>query len=94
MCGIAGAVATRPGARVSRERLERISCLLAHRGPDAHGTWAAPSGRAALAHRRLSVIDLATGQTIHHDKAYCKGNGKLYHMPLRVTIRSSVPLDG
>jgi asparagine synthase (glutamine-hydrolysing) len=62
MCGIAGAVATRPGAMVSRERLERISCLLAHRGPDAHGTWAAPSGRAALAHRRLSVIDLATGQ--------------------------------
>ena len=62
MCGIAGAVATRPGATVSRERLERISCLLAHRGPDAHGTWAAPSGRAALAHRRLSVIDLATGQ--------------------------------
>jgi asparagine synthase (glutamine-hydrolysing) len=62
MCGIAGAIATRPGATVSRERLERISCLLAHRGPDAHGTWAAPSGRAALAHRRLSVIDLATGQ--------------------------------
>ena len=37
-------------------------------------------------------IDAVTGQTIHHDKAYCKGNGKLYHIPLRFTIRSSVPL--
>jgi hypothetical protein len=32
------------------------------------------------------------GQTIHHDKAFCKGNGKLYHMPLRFTIISSTPL--
>jgi hypothetical protein len=34
-------------------------------------------------------IDAVTGQTIHHDKAYCRGNGKLYHIPLRFTIRSS-----
>ena len=38
-------------------------------------------------------IDAVTGQTIHHDKAYCKGNGKLYHIPLRFTIKSSVPLS-
>ena len=37
-------------------------------------------------------IDALTGQTIHHDKAYCKGNGKLYHIPLHFTIESSVPL--
>jgi hypothetical protein len=37
-------------------------------------------------------IDAITGQTIHHDKAYCRGNGKLYHIPLRFTIRSSRPL--
>jgi hypothetical protein len=36
----------------------------------------------------------ADGNVVHHDKAYCKGNGKLYHMPLRLTIRSSVPLAG
>jgi hypothetical protein len=34
------------------------------------------------------------GNVVHHDKAYCKGNGKLYHMPLRLTIRSSVPFEG
>ena len=38
-------------------------------------------------------IDAVTGHTIHHDKAYCKGNGKLYHIPLHFTIRSSVPLS-
>jgi hypothetical protein len=38
-------------------------------------------------------IDAVTGQTIHHDKAYCKGNGKLYHIPLRFSIRSSVTLS-
>jgi hypothetical protein len=32
------------------------------------------------------------GHVIHHDRAYCKGNGKLYHMPVHFTIKSSVPL--
>jgi hypothetical protein len=32
------------------------------------------------------------GNVVHHDRAYCRGNGKLYHMPLRFTIKSSVPL--
>ena len=61
MCGIAGAVALEPGAAPDRERVERISKLIAHRGPDGHGLWVSPSGRAVLAHRRLSVIDIATG---------------------------------
>jgi hypothetical protein len=34
----------------------------------------------------------AAGDTIHHDKAYCKGNGVLYHVPLRFTIKSSTAL--
>jgi asparagine synthase (glutamine-hydrolysing) len=82
MCGIAGAVALHQGARIDRERLERISCLIAHRGPDAHGYWAAPSGRAALAHRRLSVIDLATGQQPMLDASARVGlvfNGEIYN---------------
>ena len=62
MCGIAGAVALTPDARPDREIVARMSCRLEHRGPDGHGLWVAPSGRACLAHRRLSIIDLATGQ--------------------------------
>jgi len=61
MCGIAGGVAVRGDARVNQERLRRMAALLAHRGPDAEGFWSDPAGRAGLAHRRLSVIDLAGG---------------------------------
>ena len=35
----------------------------------------------------------ANGQVVHHDRAYCKGIGKLYHMPVHFTIKSSVPLS-
>lgn len=35
----------------------------------------------------------ADGNVVHHDRAYCKGNGKLYHMPVHFTIKSSVPLS-
>lgn len=61
MCGIAGAVGLAPGARPEPEAVRRMSQLIAHRGPDGDGLWTSPSGRACLAHRRLSVIDLATG---------------------------------
>lgn len=33
--------------------------VLAHRGPDHAGSWRAPSGRAWLGHRRLSLVDLS-----------------------------------
>ena len=42
-----------PGAR-------RMAETLVHRGPDDHGAWSASGGRVALAHRRLSIIDLST----------------------------------
>jgi hypothetical protein len=61
MCGIAGAVALDPTARPDVTRVQRMSDALVHRGPDGGGLWIAPSGRAILAHRRLSVIDLACG---------------------------------
>jgi asparagine synthase (glutamine-hydrolysing) len=71
-----------PGATPNRDRLKRISQRIAHRGPDADGFWIAPSGRAALAHRRLSVIDLATGQQPMLDTSERVGlvfNGEIYN---------------
>jgi len=35
---------------------------MGHRGPDGEGFWADPSGRAAFAHRRLSIIDIEGGR--------------------------------
>src|SRR2546430_16492028 len=62
MCGIAGGVALQDGARVDRERLCRMAGLMGHRGPDGEGFWVDPSDGAALAHRRLSVIDIEGGR--------------------------------
>src|SRR5262249_53609482 len=60
MCGIAGIVDC--GANVGREALLEIAAAMAeaqaHRGPDDGGVWVDEAGICALAHRRLSIIDL------------------------------------
>jgi len=61
MCGIAGIFATDDRApSPTREELMRMNDALAHRGPDETGVTL--HERAGLAHTRLSIIDLATGQ--------------------------------
>src|SRR5690348_13417841 len=72
MCGIAGAVTLRADARLDRDRLCTMAGLMAHRGPDGDGFWADPQGRVALAHRRLSVIDIAGGH-----QPMCSDDGRL-----------------
>jgi asparagine synthase (glutamine-hydrolysing) len=82
MCGIAGAVSLSPMLRPDRERVRRMSGLIAHRGPDADGSWEAPSGRAVFAHRRLSIIDLESGQQPMLDPTGQIGlvfNGEIYN---------------
>lgn len=56
MCGVLGIVSTR-GRRpsVGREEAARLCEVMAHRGPDGAGAWAAEN--AVFAHRRLAVID-------------------------------------
>ena len=61
MCGIAGAVALREAvAPVPLAVLARMAGALRHRGPDEMGVYR--DARAGLAHTRLSIIDLSTGQ--------------------------------
>lgn len=61
MCGIAGIVALRDGARPpGRDELVRMAGAIHHRGPDEFGVYR--DARAGLAHARLSIIDLTTGQ--------------------------------
>ena len=61
MCGIAGIVSTTSrlgdGAEV---RARAMSDVMPHRGPDESGLHA--DEFAVLAHRRLSIVDLASGQ--------------------------------
>ena len=61
MCGVAGIVALQPNAAPpEREALLRMAGALSHRGPDEVGIHR--DAVAGLAHARLSIIDLATGQ--------------------------------
>ncbi len=56
MCGIAGVVEI-GGSAADAALIERMSSLLAHRGPDASGTVV--EGSVGFAHRRLAIIDLS-----------------------------------
>ena len=59
MCGIAGRFNYAPSHPVDRDVLVAMTDAVSHRGPDASGYFHAPG--VGLGHRRLSIIDLATG---------------------------------
>ncbi len=85
MCGIA-AIA-RPHGKVSEHELQRMANVIAHRGPDDEGVWTSADGTAGLAHRRLSIVDLAHGHqpmsTPDESFVLCF-NGEIYnHAALR-----------
>ena len=60
-----------------------MSDALAHRGPDAAGTWTGPDDaeRVRLGHRRLSIIDLsaAANQPFVKDGLVLVFNGEIYN---------------
>ena len=59
MCGIAGIFAFDPNSpQINRDELGRTSGYIVSRGPDANGSWHTSDNSVALAHRRLSIIDL------------------------------------
>jgi asparagine synthase (glutamine-hydrolysing) len=59
MCGIAALYSENHA--VTSQSLKHAAKALHHRGPDSHGTWLSPDQRVGLAHARLSIIDLTTG---------------------------------
>src|SRR5256714_8610410 len=78
MCGICGVVSANGSA--DPERVARMSATLVHRGPDSSGEFC--DGTAALAARRLSIIDLETGdQPIANEDGtlHVVQNGELYN---------------
>jgi hypothetical protein len=82
-CGTSGTAAIVFSSLLNDGTITGADLVNVHR--DAADTWTITT--------TPDEIDPHTGQTIHHDKAYCKGNGKLYHIPLHFSIRSSVPLS-
>lgn len=60
MCGITGLFDTRGTRETDRAVLSRMNDSQRHRGPDEGSLYTGPG--IGLGHRRLSVIDIATGQ--------------------------------
>ncbi len=90
MCGIAGILSFDPAATVDRARLDRMRDVLTHRGPDGAGTWI--EGPVGLAHRRLAIIDVASGQqpmTTEDSRVWGVFNGEIYnHASLRPALEA------
>jgi asparagine synthase (glutamine-hydrolysing) len=78
VCGICGIASVREAA--DPERVAAMSAMLVHRGPDSFGEYV--DGPVALAARRLSIIDLETGdQPIANEDGtlHVVQNGELYN---------------
>ncbi len=89
MCGLAGIVGLGAGvASPSREALARMASALYHRGPDEYGVYR--DNRAGLAHARLSIVDLKTGQqpmADEGDATWIVFNGEIFNY---VELRSEL----
>ncbi|WP_010097486.1 asparagine synthase (glutamine-hydrolyzing) [Burkholderia ubonensis] len=60
MCGIDGFLNSAAfDEETARATLARMTASLAHRGPDAQGTWLDAQAGIALGHRRLAIVDLS-----------------------------------
>lgn len=81
MCGIAGIINFNMHEDM-QTTLTRMVGLMRHRGPDASGIYL--NGPAGLAHARLSIIDLHSGdQPIHNEdrSIWIVFNGEIFNYP-------------
>jgi len=94
MCGINGiALSSNSRRSIDAVTLERMCDVLRHRGPDDSGIFIdARAGRVALGHRRLSIVDVASGQqpmTNEDRTLHIIYNGEIYnHAEFRKTLEA------
>jgi asparagine synthase (glutamine-hydrolysing) len=80
MCGIAGIIDLKGRRPVNEPLLRAMNDRLQHRGPDGSGVHVEPG--VGLAHRRLSIVDLAAGHQpmYNEDDSVCiVFNGEIYN---------------
>jgi len=78
MCGIAGLIRFKD--KVDPEEIQKMTDALKHRGPDGEGIWL--NKNVAIAHRRLSIIDLESGKqpmSNEDGKIWITFNGEIYN---------------
>ncbi len=82
MCGLVGIFDCREQREINRELLSRMNETQYHRGPDEGGLHIEPG--LGLGHRRLSIIDLSSGQQplFNEDgSVVVVYNGEIYNFP-------------
>ena len=89
MCGIFAQFGELETEQARNQALRK----LLHRGPDAEGTWESADGKAWLAQRRLSIVDLSDAgrQPMHNEDntLWLTANGEIYNYPrLRIRLES------
>jgi len=81
MCGIVGVLHFDSGRPVDHALLQRMTDVLAHRGPDGRGVHV--DGAAGLGHRRLAIIDLSAEasqpMTNEDGTVWVVFNGEIYN---------------
>ncbi|MBV8380708.1 MAG: amidotransferase 1, exosortase A system-associated [Paucibacter sp.] len=89
MCGITGIFDTRGTREIARDVLARMNDSQHHRGPDEGSLHVEPG--LGFGHRRLSIIDIATGQQplFNEDKSVViVFNGEIYnYQPLMAELQ-------
>jgi asparagine synthase (glutamine-hydrolysing) len=95
MCGFAGFIDPGRSAGEMRALASSMGDTLVHRGPDDAGTWIDEKAGIALAHRRLSIVDLSVAG--HQPMESSSGryviafNGEIYnHLQLREQLEASM----
>ena len=82
MCGIVGIFDTTGVREIDRDLLSRMNETQFHRGPDEGGLHTEPG--LGFGHRRLSIIDLASGQQPLFNEDHTvvvTYNGEIYNFP-------------
>lgn len=81
MCGIAGMYHLGSQTIDNHRRLLSVmNKIQQHRGPDGEGVWQHDNGHVGFAHRRLSIIDLSTGdQPMTDGYNWITYNGEIYN---------------
>ena len=91
MCGIAGFLTGSNGQGSLADIAGAMSGSLNHRGPDDHGMWVDAEAGVALAHRRLSIVELSQAghqPMVSGDGRYVMSyNGEVYsHEDMRPAL--------
>src|ERR1043166_5105635 len=83
MCGICGVVTFGPAPeQVDEPQLRLMADTMVHRGPDDDGYYVSPDHRVGLGFRRLSIVDLVTGDqpmANEDESIWLVFNGEIYN---------------